>query len=363
MIHPRAAVFQGPGSPFLLQDLPPFDLPGPGECLVQITLATLCGSDLHTHTGRRHGPTPCILGHEAVGRVLAVGEGRDPALVGSRVTWTLADSCGKCAPCSRWNLPQKCDHLFKYGHAPLTDGSGLNGCYSTHILLRAGTTVVPLPDSITDSMAAPANCALATMIAVLRDLPSPQDTVVIQGAGLLGLYGTALLHTAGWRRVIVVDRNPERLRLVPAMGGIPALDTARDLVSTHTADVVIEVAGSPDLIPEGIQLLRPGGHYAWVGMVHPGSQLQLTGEAVIRGCLHIHGTHNYTPADLVDAVHFLQRHATRFPWESLVSEPLPIAQLDQAFALAATGQWPRVAIFPDPTQCVQHAPVARSGLI
>jgi putative phosphonate catabolism associated alcohol dehydrogenase len=342
----QAAVFSGPGLPLRTERIQLPD-PGIGEVLVAINLATVCGSDLHTLSGRRHGPTPSILGHEAVGRVIAVGPDRDPSWIGHRVSWSLVDSCGVCRLCTEWHLPQKCERLFKYGHAALVDGSGLNGCYASHLLLRSGTHLVRIPDHLSDNMAAPANCALATMIAVVESLPSPQGVAIIQGAGLLGLYGCALLKSSGWKEVIVVDRQPSRLLAVPQFGGTPVLSNENPLLAANSADVVIEVSGSASVIADGINWLRPGGHYAIAGLVHPDSALQLTGETLIRKCLTLRGIHNYAPRHLDAAIDFLSKHRDSYPWESLVSPPIPLSQLDEAFRLAASGKWQRVSVIPD----------------
>ncbi|MCW5556838.1 MAG: alcohol dehydrogenase catalytic domain-containing protein [Verrucomicrobiae bacterium] len=345
MSEATAAIFNGPDRPFALRALP-LPAPGAGEALVEILLATICGSDLHTVTGRRVEPSPSVLGHEAVGRVLAVGEGRDPAWIGRRVTWTLADSCGRCPACRTWHLPQKCERLFKYGHASLDDGTGLNGCYSTHLILRAGTALVPVPDAVSDAAAAPANCALATMVSATEPLATGGDTVVIQGAGLLGLYAAALLKDLGWRRVLVTDPVEERLAFARAVGaeGIGSREAAQ--LPDRLADAVIEVCGSPEVVPEGVRWLRPGGHYALVGMVHPQSHLDITGESVIRKCLTLRGTHNYAPRHLAAAVEFLARHAGEPVWESLVSPPWTLEHLNEAFAAAHGGTWPRVSVRP-----------------
>jgi putative phosphonate catabolism associated alcohol dehydrogenase len=341
----RIAVFKGPGQPLEFSDLP---LPecGAGELLVAISCATICGSDLHTIEGRRQEPTPCVLGHEAVGRVVAAGAGREPALIGQRVTWTLADSCGECLPCRDWDLAQKCARLFKYGHAPLADGSGLNGCYASHILLRRGTAVVPIPAAVADGVAAPANCALATMVNATEWLPTPCRVAVIQGAGMLGLYGCALLRARGVARVVVVDTNPARLNFVAAFGGEPVLGSAAEAVAPGHADAVIETAGTSAVVAEGVRLLRCGGFYGWVGMVHPATALDLTGETVIRRCLTIKGFHNYAPRHLAQAVEFLDRFSGAYPWASLVSPAWPLAELPAALEFAQTQRWPRVAIRP-----------------
>ncbi len=345
----RHAIYHGPGREFELAErpLPPC---GPGELLVAVSLATICGSDLHTVDGRRTTPTPGVLGHEGVGRVVAVGPGRDAAWLDARVTWTLADSCGACAPCREWDLPQKCAHLFKYGHAALADGAGLNGCYATHIMLRAGTTVIRVPEALADEVVAPANCALATMVGATESLPVRCRVAVVQGAGLLGLYGCALLRAQGVPRVLVVDRNPERLRWVTALGGEPVLDSALGLLGPGGADAVWEVTGAPAVVAEGLRLLRPGGYYAWLGMVHPDSALALTGESIIRGCLTVRGLHNYAPRHLAGAVDFLSRTDGRLPWRELAGPVFGLGELPAALAAARTQRWARVGIRPGVAQ-------------
>ncbi|RYX82433.1 dehydrogenase [bacterium] len=337
-MNARIAIFDKAGQAFRLEEWPVPEQLATGEVLVEIALATICGSDLHTVAGKRQEPTPCVLGHEGVGHVVAVGAGREEWR-GRRVTWTLADSCGHCAACTQWDLPQKCRQLFKYGHAALATGSGLNGTYGTHVVLRPGTHLVEIPDSVSDSVAASANCSLATMVAVTETLPSPCRVAIIQGAGLLGLHACALLRDAGIERVIVVDVDAGRLAKVPDFGGEPARSGE---VEAGSADLVIEVAGVPAVVAEGMKLLRPGGHYFFVGMAHPDSALNITGEALIRGCTTMRGFHNYAPRHLDRAVEFLAN--SPLPWQSLVSPPLPLDQLDAAFALAKTRQWARVAV-------------------
>ena len=110
-------------------------------------------------------------------------------------------------------------------------------------------------------------------------------------------------------------------------------------------DAVIEAAGASSLVPEGIRLLRPGGYYAFVGMVHPGTQLEgVTGEQIIRKCLTIRGVHNYAPRHLDEAMAFLERTASRFPYESLVSPPFALRDLEAAVRTATQRRYLRVSI-------------------
>src|SRR5262245_24944163 len=119
----RAAIFDGPNQPLRVEAAPRPTLQ-PGEALVRVSLCTVCGSDLHTFTGRRKEKTPSVLGHEPVGVVEEVNcELRDVSgelvRVGDRVVWAVAVSCGECFFCTH-GLPQKCASLRKYGHEPIT---------------------------------------------------------------------------------------------------------------------------------------------------------------------------------------------------------------------------------------------------
>jgi len=130
-----------------------------------------------------------VLGHEAVVEVINHRRPQSNLTVGDRLTFSVADSCGKCHFCLT-GLNQKCVQLFKvhsssflsrvsillffilqYGHSKTSDGSGYNGCYASHIILRSGTHVVKLPETISDRCAAPINCALATVMCALENVP------------------------------------------------------------------------------------------------------------------------------------------------------------------------------------------------
>ena len=340
-------IFHEAGAPLELKSSPCPEL-GSGDVLVAITLATICGSDIHTYLGHRNEPTPCILGHEGMGTVIA--SARDAVSVGERVTWSLADSCGNCSPCADHAIPEKCDDLFKYGHASLSNGTGLNGTYATHILLRPGTAIIPLPDSVSDALAAPANCALATMVKAVEQLPATTKSVVVQGMGMLGLYTCALLHARGIR-TYGVDVNETRLEFAAKFGAKP-IHGNNDCVATilnancGKVDGVIEAAGFAPVVKDGMAMLRYGGTYVLVGLVHPDSKLPITGEDIIRKNATICGIHNYAPQHLQQGIDFLATNATTYPFDDLVSPPYPLTDLETAFELAQQHTWCRVAITP-----------------
>jgi threonine dehydrogenase-like Zn-dependent dehydrogenase len=177
------------------------------------------------------------------------------------------------------------------------------------------------------------------MANVTEHLPGVCRVAVVQGAGLLGLHGCALLREAGVGRVMVVDTDEERLARVAEFGGEAVLS---EDVRAKSADLVIEAAGVPSVVRDGLRMLRPGGHYHFVGMVHPESELGITGEAIVRGCVVLRGFHNYAPRHLERAVAFLKQ--STLPWGELVSPPVPLRRLEEGFALSATRRWARVAV-------------------
>src|SRR5262249_10589967 len=141
---------------------------------VRITCCSLCRSDLHTYAGRRVEATPTVLGHEIVGRIEAFGPNAQhadyrgqPAEAGTRITWAIAVGCGRCFFCLD-DLPQKCEQPYKYGHVRAEIEQPLGGGLAEHAVLVPGTAWFRVPDEIPDRVAALANCAAATVAALLR---------------------------------------------------------------------------------------------------------------------------------------------------------------------------------------------------
>ena len=179
---------------------------------------------------------------------------------------------------------------------------------------------------------------LATMVNAISQRTNELQKVVIQGGGLLGLYACGLLKELGVSQIFCLEIAEKRFQFIEAFGAIPV--DAQDLQNAtrfifdqvgEGVDAVFEVAGIKELIPQGIELLRPGGDYILVGLVHPDSKLDITGEQIIRKCLHIKGIHNYAPRHLDEAISFLERNRDRFPFDSLVSTPFKLEEIENEF--------------------------------
>jgi putative phosphonate catabolism associated alcohol dehydrogenase len=359
----RAAVMYAPGEPLRLMRFPVPE-PAPGCLLVRVRCCTICKSDLHTWAGRRSGPTPVILGHEIVGRIAALGDGVThdsadrPVGVGDRVTWTIADSCGKCFYCREKGLPMKCRALRKYGHDSCDEPPHFRGGFAEYCYVTPGTCVIKVPDSLDDATVAPANCALATVVAGWEAAGlAAGEHVLVQGAGGLGCYAAAVAHHAGCRSVVVTDTDDARLERVRRYGathtinvrGLPDDEIARgvrDLTGGFGADCALEVAGAPEAIPQGLACLRKGGRYVEIGCSFPDAVFSLDASLLLWNRLQLIGVHNYDTRHLQRAVDFLEQTCDRYPFDALVSHRFPLEQINEAMALAESGTGLRVAVTP-----------------
>ena len=328
-----------------------------------MSCCTLCGSDLHTYQGHRSTPTPTILGHEILGRIEALGPGNSvqdytgrSARVGDRVTWSIVSSCGSCFFCE-CDLPQKCERLFKYGHQQVTGEHALSGGLAEYCHLAPGSTLIRLPDELSDEVACPVNCATATVAAALRVASGCRDAVIlIQGVGMLGLTACAMAHSRGAREVIACDLEPRRLELARRFGATRCVTvtedtselsaTVEELTSGRGVDLALELCGAASALETGLPLLRTGGRYVLVGAVFPGPPFSASAEMIVRRLLTIQGIHNYAPRDLADAVEFLTRHQHHYPFSELVSDTFSLDQAEEAFQYAIGTRSRRVAVKP-----------------
>ncbi|MGW5386092.1 zinc-binding dehydrogenase [Nocardia sp. NPDC003963] len=328
----RAAVWSETGVELRAVELPE---PGPGELLVRVSLATVCGSDLHTVAGRRAAPSPSILGHEAVGRVVAAGPDTDHG-IGERVVWSVTVACGRCARCRR-GFTAKCERVRKVGHEAFTGDWPLSGGYAEHILLPAGVTTVAVPDEVPDTVAAPAGCATATVMAALEaagDLSGRR--VLVCGAGLLGVTATAACVARG-ASVQISDPHPARRELAARFGAGP--DDGRPV------DIAFDFSGSSAAVAAALSRLDLGGELVLAGSVTPAPTVPLDPEAVVRGWLTVTGVHNYEPRHLVRAIEFLTATVAALPWGELVAEPVGLDAIGTVLKPAPRGVL-RAAIAP-----------------
>jgi putative phosphonate catabolism associated alcohol dehydrogenase len=341
-----AAVWRGAGD-IALESVPVPEL-SPGDVLVRVRLATVCGSDRHTVSGRRDQPCPSILGHETVGEITAIGAGDAHDVsgrelrVGQRVIWSVTLSCGECDRC-RAGVTAKCRDVKKAGHEALDSDWGLSGGYAEHVVLPRGLAIAVVDDDLSDAVAAPAACATATVMAVIeRAGPLPGRRVVVVGAGMLGLAAVAAAASAGASSVIAVDPAAERRELAERFG---ATGVASSVAEAGVTDVLLEFSGSSSALQEGLSRLDVQGVAVLAGAVAADAAVALDPERVVRRQLSIAGVHNYEPRHLSAALSFLRHTAGRFPWPDLVAAPRPLADVVDLLA-HPPGPLPRYSVMP-----------------
>ncbi|BCZ22151.1 alcohol dehydrogenase [Mycobacterium senriense] len=341
-----AAVWRG-GADIAVESVtvPPL---GPGDALVRVRLATVCGSDRLTVSGRRQQPCPSILGHETVGEIVALGTGEPRAVdgrslrVGQRVIWSVTWPCGTCDRCLA-GVTAKCRVVHKAGHEALNSEWALSGGYAQHVLLPRGLPVAVVDDDLMDSVAAPASCATATVMAVLERAGSLAGRrVIVLGAGMLGLTAIAAAVSAGASVVTAVDPAAARRQLARRFGATSVRDSVG---GADASDILLEFSGVPDVLQDGLAGLDVQGIAVLAGSVAPNAAVAVDAESVVRRQLSILGVHNYEPRHLAAALTFLHRTCERFPWHELVADPGSLDDLG-ALLVASAGPVPRYSIAP-----------------
>jgi putative phosphonate catabolism associated alcohol dehydrogenase len=335
----------------------PLPEPGPGEVLVRIRLATVCGSDRHTVSGRRAAPVPSVLGHEAVGDIVAIGpatagagagadDGRALA-VGDRVVWGVTVACGVCDRCTA-GRSAKCRTVRKVGHEGFASDWPLSGTYAQHIVLPRGATVSHVPAGLPDELASPAGCATATVMATVEAAgPLTGRRVLISGAGMLGITAVAAARAAGAAQVLVTDPDRGRLDLAMRFGATSThgVDVADGAAPLGPVDVAIELSGASSAVARCLDALDIGGRLVLAGSVAPAPPVPLDAERVVRGWLTVTGVHNYEPRHLRAALDLLARTRDAVPWHELVTPAVGLSQVGRLLTGPA-GVAPRAAVIP-----------------
>jgi threonine dehydrogenase-like Zn-dependent dehydrogenase len=267
----RAVVYRDVGE-VTVADVPDAVVVEPDDAVVRVTVAAICGSDLHYVHGKAPLDPGAGIGHEAVGVVEAVGPGVEHIRVGDRVVVSFVIACGGCWFC-RAGQTQLCED-FKYVGAGLLGGD-LGGAQAE--LLRvphADVNLLRIPDAVTDEQALFVGDILTTGVsgAAVGGI-GPGDTVAVVGAGPVGFFAIQAALARGAERVLALDRLADRLALAERAGAEPvdvdernAQMAVAECTDDRGADVVLEAVGHPSAFETAIDVVRRGGRVVVVGM-------------------------------------------------------------------------------------------------
>ncbi|MEU3186303.1 NAD(P)-dependent alcohol dehydrogenase [Streptomyces sp. NPDC006923] len=301
----RAAVVRDGGGPFLFEELELDTALRPDEVLVRVVATGVCQTDVHVRDQALPTPLPAVLGHEGAGVVERVGSGVTTVVPGDRVIMSY-QACGHCGPCLRGQYTY-CESAFPInfggsrldGTNALSDAEGApvhghffgQSSFATHSLATE-RNVVKVDDSVPLELLGPLGCGMQTGAgAVLNSLRvSAGSSVVVIGAGAVGLAAVMAARVAGAASVIAVDVIPERLALAAELGATHTVngkeeDTAARIaeITGTGADYVLEITGRPEMLTLAVDALAPLGTAALIGGAPAGTRAQVDMNTLLGG--------------------------------------------------------------------------------
>jgi len=333
----KAAVFHEPGV-VVVQDRP-VPTVGPGDLLVEVRAASVCGTDLRIS---RHGHFKIapgqhrVLGHEVAGEIVATGGDVPGYAVGDRVAVTPNVGCGRCGMCRR-GLNNMCADYEAFGVS-------LDGGFADYLLVPAFAVqrgnVFSLPAGLPFAQAAGERLGQRGVQAVGV---GPQDDVLVVGAGPIGAFTVMLARLAGARRILVANRSRGRLDRIAAYGADTLIEVGdRDLVAAVLAetggrgvDVAITAASSPQVQADAVQLLATHGRVNFFAGLGTGVDVGVDTNRVHYRGLTLTGTTGSSNADYAQALALIGEQ--RVELSALVTRTFGLDDIADAFAYAASG--------------------------
>lgn len=357
----KAAVFREIHRPVSIEDVDLAD-PGPDEVLVKTVACGVCHSDLHAVHGTIASPLPSVLGHEPAGVVLAVGDSVRNVAPGDHVIACTSMFCGSCAQCVQ-GRPHLCSdrgacrraddetpRISRHGEL-IHQYADLAG-FAEAMLLHE-RAVVKIDADIPLDRAALIGCAVTTGVgAALNSAKvTPGSTVVVFGAGGVGISVIQGARIAGARQIIAVDLQDQRLKSALHFGATDTINSSTgDTVKTIKkmtkggADFAFDVVGLPKLLEQAFYCLAPRGTAVLVGAIAPGAMISLNAghffvEKRIIGCMM--GSNRFT----IDAPHYLELYRQgRLDLDAMVTRQAPLEGVSEAFRAMEAGEVTRTVL-------------------
>src|SRR6059036_3474515 len=316
---------------------------GPGEVLIAVRHAGVCGTDLHIADwdpwAQGRLKPPLVIGHEFAGEIVAVGDGVAELKRGQLVTAEGHIVCGHCMQCRAGN-----GHICRNTRII---GVDLDGAFAEYIAMPA-TNVLPL-DGIPTEIGAimdPMGNAFHTVLTA--DVPG--STVFVVGCGPIGCFAVGIARAAGAAKVIASDVNATRLALAQRMGAHVTINAARDdvvrtvLAETggEGADVVCEMSGVPSALHQAFAAVRLGGRVQLLGIPKGDVPVDFANEIIFKG-ITIYGV---IGRKMYETWHQMRRFLTggQFDPRPVITHRFPLAKIDDALAAIRSGDAGKVIL-------------------
>ena len=358
-----AAVLRASDAPYVLEEVELAD-PGPGQILVRVVGAGMCHTDVLPRAEGSISPPPIITGHEGSGVVEAVGDGVSSVGVGDHVVLTF-DSCGECDTC-RAGTPAYCQTmLFRNltgrgldGSTGVTDADGAavssrwfaQSSFATHCIANERNTVKVDADLPIEKLG-PLGCGVQTgagSVLVALDV-QPGSSLVVFGAGAVGLSAVMAAVVAGADTIIAVDLQPHRLELARELGATHTVDGAADdvvqqiqAITAGGARYAFDTTGAPAVILGALASLRMNGVCGLVGA--QSADLVLDGLATVGKTIIGILEGGVDPQEFIPRMIGLWQDG-RFPFDRLI-ETFPMSQINEAEQSSLSGGTIKPVLLP-----------------
>ncbi|MGB0715951.1 MAG: zinc-binding dehydrogenase [Phycisphaerae bacterium] len=358
-----AAVMPGQGAEVTLQELPLPELE-PNSALMRVEFSEVCGTDVYLRDSLLAGvPYPIIPGHVSVGVIdklrgqMVDANGRAFS-EGDRVTFLdVHGTCHECWHCTVAKASTRCPHRKVYGITYGVD-DGLTGGWCDYLYLKPGVRVISM-DGVDSHTYMAGGCSLPTALhAVERADINLGDTVLILGAGPVGLSAIGFSVLRGAARVLCIGAPAHRLEIAQAMGATATLDfTSCDMAArmdwvmsqTHGrgADVTIECTGAPSAVTQSMQFTRDAGHVCVVGQYTDHGEVAFNPHLDLNkkhldvvGCWGSDYSHFHRGVDI------LRMEAAKQIWSAVKLESYNLSQTNEALAAVERGDTVKALITP-----------------
>jgi threonine dehydrogenase-like Zn-dependent dehydrogenase len=315
--------------------------PGPDGVTTEVVQANICGSEIKLWEGELADVAGGVIGHEGLCRITELGKevttdsAGQPVEEGDLVAPVYFQVCEHCSACLRGEL-HLCQNAYENYNLDPDEWPHFHGTFATHYYIHPGQHFYKIPEGIDPSVAAAANCALSQVFFGIDQVGIEYgDTVVVQGAGGLGLNAIAVANEKG-AKTILVEGVEDRIELGREFNVDHVVDLRehmspsnraekiRELTDGIGADVVVEVAGVAEVFSEGINYLRTGGRYLGIGINTPGHPIEFDPARLTRKAISTTSMVRYEPWYLHKSLSFISDNYNVYPYEDI---------LDKTFAL------------------------------
>lgn len=345
----RAIEFTRPGEPLRTVEAAIPD-PAPGEVLIRLELAGICGSDIHRLAGDTpYSGDPVCFGHEGVGIVSAIGAGAghdragSPLAIGDRVYWFPVPQCGECRACREKLSVSFCESFVW----PLPAGERHAATFQDYATIGPRVPMYRIPEGTSSAAVIAFGCAMPTAIGGMMRLGDISGDVVVQGTGPLGLAAIVLAAHAG-ARVIAIGDPDNRLAMARRLGARETLSLGNTSAAERKARIldvtggrgpatVIEASGHISAFAEGIDLVATHGRYLIMGLYSGQATVPVNPVHINNRNLTIIGSLGYPEEALARTVALATELGERHDFASLVTHRFPLDRTGDAIAVAASG--------------------------